>query len=285
MAAERLIQMRLSGPPAQMLPCAIVTGNYFQLIGVRARLGRLLTPEDDRVPGGHAVAVISESLWRRQFAADPGTVGRSLNLNGYPFTVIGVAAGFEGVAFGEVTEVWIPMMMVRQAMPRNPGYRFLQERRAGWLTYYGRLKPGVEPRTVEAELKAIARGLEAQYPETNRGRSIRVEEGADRSTENRAGVRGLLALICVAVILVLVIACGNVACLLLARAAARGREMAIRLALGAGRASIVAAVARGRPAARRWRRGARLTAGAVDGFGPANVSAMADGNPRRCRDS
>src|SRR5262245_30432945 len=154
MAAERLIQMRLSGPPAQMLPCAIVTGNYFQLIGVRARLGRLLTPEDDRMTGGHAVAVISESLWRRQFAADPDTVGRSVNLNGYPFTVIGVAAGFEGVAFGEVTEVWIPMMMVRQAMPRNPDFRFLEERRAGWLTYYGRLKQGVEPRTAEAELQA-----------------------------------------------------------------------------------------------------------------------------------
>src|SRR5262245_12030015 len=140
LVAERLIPIHLSGPPAEIVDGAIVSGNYFHSLGAKAAAGRLLSATDDRVPGGHPVVVISEAFWKRQLDADPRVMGRDLNLNGTPFTVVGVAAApFEGVEQGGHPAIWMPMTMVRQAMPRVPGYRLLTDRRAGWLTWYGRL--------------------------------------------------------------------------------------------------------------------------------------------------
>lgn len=235
LVAERLMPVRMAGPPAQMVPGAIVTGNYFTVLGARAVAGRLLGPEDDRNREARPVVVLSEGFWWRQYGGDAGVVGRTVVLNGYPFTVVGiVAAPFEGVAFGEPTSIWMPMMMVRQAMTRLPDYHWLTERPAGWLTLFGRLKRGVRIETAEAELNTIARRLAASYPESNAGRTIWATAHAGMQPDQRASLRNLLGLLSAAVCLVLLIACGNVANLLLARATARSREMAIRLALGAG---------------------------------------------------
>jgi macrolide transport system ATP-binding/permease protein len=236
LAAERSVPLLFNGSPAQIIPSAIVTGNYFQVLGVKAAAGRLLNPEDDRVPGGHPVVVVSEAYWSNKLGRDPAIVGRKLILNGRAFTVVGVAAApFQGVEFGEATSIWLPMMMVREVMTRNPTYSWLTERRSGWLTYYGRLKPGVTLKAVGADLDIIARRLEHSYPESNAGRGFQVSAHANMSPEQRASAMDLLVLLSAAVCIVLLITCGNVACLLLARAAARVREMSIRLALGAGR--------------------------------------------------
>jgi predicted permease len=240
LVAERLVSLRLAGPAAQIVQGAVVTGNYFKVLGPSAAAGRLLGSEDDRVPGGHPVVVVSESFWRRQLAGDPQAVGAALNMNGYPFTIVGVvAAPFEGVDSGERTAIWMPVMMVNQAMPRSSGYRFLEERSAGWLTWYGRMRGGVTPAGVAREWNGIAARLEAQYPGTNNGRRWEIEAHASMDRDRRSSISRLVALLFAAVCLVLLIACGNVANLLLARAAGRAREMAIRLALGAGRAVLV----------------------------------------------
>src|SRR5262245_30755899 len=238
--AERLGTMLLAGPPAQMIPAAIVTGNYFEILGVRAVAGRLLGSGDERIPGGHPVVVLSESFWRRQYGGDIAVLGSSIVLNGYPFTVVGVAAApFEGVAYGAPVGVWIPITMVRHFMTRIPDNSLLSMRSAGWLTMYARLSHGVRLETAAAEWNTIAAQLDQQYPQSNKGRRFELNRHANMSPDQRASLRSLLALLLVAVCLVLLIACGNVATLLLARAAARSREMAIRLALGAGRGTLL----------------------------------------------
>src|SRR5258708_17123091 len=128
----------------------------------------------------------------------------------------------------------MPMMMVRHAMTRQPDYHWLTERRAGWLTFYGRMQPDIVPQAAQAELDTIARRLEGAYPDSNRGRGVRLSLNAAMAPEQRASMRNLFGLLLAAVCLLLLIACGNVANLLLARAVARSREVAIRLALGAG---------------------------------------------------
>ncbi|MCU1236014.1 MAG: permease, partial [Candidatus Solibacter sp.] len=238
-AAHRSGAVRLSGEPAQLISAAIVTGNYFTVLGVRPAAGRLLTPDDDHVSDAHPVAVISELFWQKQFAGDPAVVGRSVALNGYPFTVIGVAESFSGIEFGQSNAVWVPMAMVRHFMTRQPDYNWLTNRRAGWLTFFARLKPGVTATAAQAEINGIARDLESRYSDTNQGREFRVEPRADLTAEQAASLRSLLGMLLLAVSVVLLITCGNVAVLLLARATARVPEMALRLALGAGRSALV----------------------------------------------
>jgi predicted permease len=240
LVAERLIPIRLAGPPAQIVSGAIVTGNYLPALGAKAAAGRLLGPEDDRMAGAHPVVAISEAFWRRQMGGDAGAVGRTLSLNGSTFTVVGVvAAPFEGVEYGEHTSIWMPMTMVREAMTRQRDYHWLSERRAGWLTWYGRLRADAGIGGALREWNAIASRLEAAYPETNKGRRFEIHANAAMSPGQRAGLSGLLGLLFAAVVLILVIACGNVANLLLTRATGRTREMAIRLALGASRGALL----------------------------------------------
>jgi predicted permease len=239
LAAERLVPMRLAGPPAEVLTGAVVSANYFDVMGVRAALGRVLEAADDRGP--HAVAVLSHAEWQRRFGGDPAVLGRSMTLNGTPYTIVGVAAAaFSGIEFGESTALWVPVSMASQAMTRGAGFPWLTARNAGWLTYYARPNAGMTLEAVQADLTAIARRLEAAYPGTNAGRGFVPAAGHPGMTpQQHAQMRVLFGLLSAAATLVLLIACGNIGNLLLARAAAQTRELALRTALGARRIDLL----------------------------------------------
>jgi len=215
---------------------SVVSGNYFDVLGVRMTLGRGFAPEEDRTPGSHPVVVISHGLWQRRFAGDPALVGRTIKLNQRDFTVIGVAAaGFAGSYVGLALDLWAPVMMSPQITPRD---NLLNERNSQWLSVIGRLRDGVAFEQAEAGAQAIAAQLAKDYPKTNEGIGVRLFTLV--SEPNGAGqMLPVLAVLMVVAGLVLLVACSNVANLLLARAAGRSREMGIRTALGASRARLI----------------------------------------------
>ena len=217
----------------------IVTGNYFDALGVKAVVGRTFQPEEDRVPGAHPVAVISYGLWQRKFSSDPNVPGAALHLNGHRFTVIGVAPpGFEGTNALMTPDLWVPMMMYEQVFPLT---RQFNSRRALLFTALGRLKPGLGPRQAEAGMRYTAAQLAARYPHENEGRTatlLPLAEGVINPNLRGKFVRVGGLMMCV-VALVLLIACINVANLLLARAGARRKEIAIRISLGATRGRVI----------------------------------------------
>ena len=212
----------------------LVSGNYFQVLGAGTQLGRPLLPDDDRTPGAHPVAVISEPFWRRSFAADPGVVGRSVLLNGQTFTIAGVAARrFTGTDIGLPTDVWIPM-----AMQREVGRNLLNEARTNWLEMVGRLR-GDQTRDQAAE--ALGRHLQQRASELPSQAIVRrfVLVPADKgNTPVRGEQRSALMVLFALTGLALALACVNVACLTAVRSAGREKEIAIRLAIGASRSRV-----------------------------------------------
>ncbi|MBX9599543.1 MAG: ABC transporter permease [Bryobacteraceae bacterium] len=228
-----------SGGEPEQATAEMVSGNYFDLLGVKPILGRAFRPEEDRTPGSHPVTVISHNLWTRRFGADPAVLHRKLTINGRPFTVAGVAPPeFRGVNPLAGTMLWIPTMMYRETMGLP---EMFDERR--FLGFFGvaRLKSGVSLQAAEQALMIQAAELAKQYPSANQDRGIQLLPLAEAGVPPQ--FRGALVqaggMLMTIVGVVLLIASANIANLLLARMSARRKEIAIRAAMGASKARIV----------------------------------------------
>ncbi len=214
----------------------LVSGNYFDVLGIRPALGRLFTAEDDKTPGGHPVVVLSHAYWQRRFAGDPSIVGRQVSVNNTPMTVIGVAPeGFIGSFLGLASSAWAPMMMMRELTGGNR----IEQRGNSWFNTLVRLKPGVSRAQAQAEAESIMRQLEQEYRDANDGRRVRLVTTWEAPFGAPTVLAPILGVLSIVVMLVLAIACANVANLLLSKAVGRRREVAIRLSMGASRWRVV----------------------------------------------
>ena len=222
----------------------LISGNYFAVLGVEPAIGRLLTPADDDTISGHPLAVLGYDYWRRRFAGRADILGQAIEINGHPFTVIGVAArGFYGLELGTPADVFVPVTMQPQL---GPAWLKIDDRRFGWVQVYARRKPGVTIERAQAGLQPLFSAIrQAETRETGFERAsaetraqflkakIHVVDGSHGQAELRQKMNQALAILMAVAAGVLLIACANVADLLIARGAARERELALRRALGA----------------------------------------------------
>jgi putative ABC transport system permease protein len=238
------------GDQTERASAEIVSGNYFQVLGVRPWAGRLLTQDDDRTPGAHPVAVISYRFWERRFGKDPTIVGKTILANEYPLTVIGVTSpGFFGVNYYGAPDVWVPMMMTPVFNPLPPTR--LQSRNHQWLTLMARRKDGISPEQAQASLSLLYQQIRESdakklNPSTSAfdreqflSRRIVASPGGQGFQTLQLEMRTSLLVLFGATCVVLLILCGNLANLVMVRATVRAQEISVRLALGAGRLRLV----------------------------------------------
>ena len=225
----------------------LVSGNYFDVLGVHAAIGHTFLPEDDRTPGAHPVVMLSYGYWKRRFGTDPGVLNQTIILNAHPMTIVGIAQpGFKGVGVGEAPDVFVPMMMRNQM---SPLMNDLENRRSMWLNVFGRLNAGVSRQQAEAamntfwqpllELEAKDLNFSQRVREQFLNRHLSLLEGGKGISSTSAQISAAIIVLMGMVGFLLLIACANVANLLIARATARQREISIRLAMGASRLRLI----------------------------------------------
>jgi predicted permease len=231
-----------------------VSGSYFSVLGLRPALGRLIGPEDDRVEGEGQVAVLSYAYWQTRFGSDPHALNEKLVINGQPITIVGVAPrGFTGTTLGAQPQVFVPLTMSTLQFPaaREDGLKRMQNRRNYWIYLFARLKPGVSLERAQSAINVpfhaiindveapLQKGMSDQTLAKFRAKRVILEPGAHGQTSVSTEARAPLTLLLGVTFLVLIIACANIANLLLARSAARASEMAVRLSIGAGRLQLI----------------------------------------------
>lgn len=249
-AAHRAVSVNLAqGGTTLNGEAMLVSGGYFSVLGLHPVLGRLISPEDDRVPGGHPVVVLSHAWWRERFAADPAVVGSSLTVNGRPMTIIGVAPpGFEGTTLGQDPSIFVPLTMMGVM---SPGWDGFENRRNYCFYMFARLAPGSSREEAAAAINVVYHSLinDVEVPlqggmserglERFKTKELILEPGSHGQSSLKSEIRTPLALLLAVAGLVLLIAGANIANLLLVRATNRSGEIAVRLSIGAQRHHIV----------------------------------------------